>query len=58
LIQEYFFAFKNNNECISSKKHEFLKEACFFFKNESDYAEEGHLQSCAGLISRALDKER
>ena len=40
------------------KKQEFLKEACFFFKNASLYVEEGDLKSCAGLILQALEKER
>ena len=43
---------------VQVKKQVFLKEACFFFKNSSVYAEEGDLQSCAGLILKALDKER
>nr|WP_225866307.1 hypothetical protein [Prochlorococcus marinus] len=43
---------------VQVKKQAFLKEACFFFKNASVYAEEGDLQSCAGLILKALDKER
>ena len=43
---------------VQVKKQAFLKEARFFFKNASVYAEEGDLQSCAGLILRALDKER
>ena len=34
------------------------KQACFFFKNASVYAEEGNLQLCDGLILKALDKER
>ena len=34
-----------------------FKEACFF-KNASLYADVGDLQSCAGLILKALDKER
>ena len=53
-----FCAYKNNNEYSLSKKQSFLKEACFFFKNASVYAEEGDLQSCSGLILKALDKER
>ena len=43
---------------VQVEKQEFLKEAFFFFKNASIYAEEGDLQSCAGLILKALDKER
>ena len=43
---------------VQVKKHAFLKEACFFFKNASVYAEEGDLQLCAGLILKALDHER
>ena len=40
------------------KKQAFLKEAVYFFKNASEYADEGDLQSCAGLILKALEKER
>ena len=40
------------------KKQAFLKEAGYFFQNASDHADEGDLQSCAGLILKALDKER
>ena len=40
------------------KKQAFLKEAGYFFKNASEHADEGDLQSCAGLILKALDKER
>ena len=43
---------------VQVKKQAFLKEACFFFKNASVYAEEGDLQSCASLILKALDKKR
>ena len=43
---------------IKVKKLAFLKEASYFFKNASFYADEGDLQSCAGLILKALDKER
>ena len=43
---------------VQVKKQVFLKEAFFLFKNASVYAEEGDLQSCAGLILKALDKER
>ena len=41
---------------VQVKKQAFLKEACFFFKNASVSAEEGDLQSCAGLILKALGK--
>ncbi len=43
---------------IQLKKQAFLKEACYFFKNASEHANEGNLQSCAGLILKALDQER
>ena len=43
---------------IQLKKQAFLKEACYFFKNASDHADLGDLQSSAGLILKALDKER
>tara|TARA_B100000214_G_scaffold323550_1_gene260057 strand:- start:156 stop:344 length:189 start_codon:yes stop_codon:yes gene_type:complete len=43
---------------VKIKKQAFLKEACCFFKNASAYADEGDLQSCAGLILKALDQER
>ena len=43
---------------IQVKKQAFLKEACCFFQNASDQAEVGDLQSSAGLILKALDKER
>ena len=43
---------------IKVKKQAFLKEAVSFFKNASEHADEGNLQSCAGLILKALDKER
>ena len=43
---------------VQVKKQAFLKEAVYFFKNASEYADEGDLQSCAGLIFKALDKER
>ena len=43
---------------LQVKKQAFLKEACFFFKNASIYAEKGDLQSSADLILKALDKER
>ena len=42
---------------VQVKKQAFLNEAVSFFKNASQYAEEGNLQSCAGLILKALDKE-
>ncbi len=40
------------------KKQAFLKEAGYFFRNASEHADEGDLHSCAGLILKALDKER
>ena len=43
---------------IKIKKLAFLKEASYFFKNASLHADEGDLQSCAGFILKALDKER
>ncbi len=43
---------------INVKKQKFLKEAGYFFKNASQHADEGDLRSCAGLILKALDKER
>tara|TARA_B100000579_G_scaffold120154_1_gene96717 strand:- start:333 stop:521 length:189 start_codon:yes stop_codon:yes gene_type:complete len=43
---------------IQIKKQAFLKEAAYFFKNASVHAEEGDLQSCAGFILKALEKER
>tara|TARA_Y100001968_G_scaffold78877_1_gene70156 strand:+ start:385 stop:573 length:189 start_codon:yes stop_codon:yes gene_type:complete len=43
---------------IQVKKKAFLKEAGYFFKNASEQAHEGDLQTCAGLILKALDKER
>ncbi len=43
---------------VKIKKQAFLKEACFFFKSASLHANEGDLQSCAGFILKALDKER
>ena len=43
---------------IQVKKQAFLKEAGYFFKIASVQADEGDLQSSAGLILKALDKER
>ena len=43
---------------VQVKKQAFLKEASYFFKNASVHAHEGNLQTCAGLILKALDKER
>ena len=43
---------------VQVKKQAFLKEAGYFFKNASVHAHEGNLQICAGLILKALDKER
>ena len=43
---------------LQVKRQEFLKEAGYFFKNASEHADEGDLQTSAGLILKALDKER
>ena len=43
---------------VQLKKQAFLKEAGNFFKNALEHANQGDLQSCAGLILKALDKER
>ncbi len=43
---------------VQVKKQALLTEVYFFFKKASVYADEGDLQSCAGLILRALDKQR
>ena len=43
---------------VQVKKQAYLKEAVYFLKNASVHATEGDLQSCAGLILKALDKER
>ena len=43
---------------VQVKKQAFLKEAGYLFKNASDHADVGDLQTCAGLILKALDKER
>jgi len=43
---------------VQIKKQAFLKEAGYFFKNASVHADEGDLQLSAGLILKALDKER
>tara|TARA_Y100001968_G_C18806950_1_gene458276 strand:+ start:310 stop:498 length:189 start_codon:yes stop_codon:yes gene_type:complete len=43
---------------VQVKKEAFLKEAGCFFNNASDQAQQGDLQSSAGLILKALDKER
>ena len=43
---------------IQVKKQTFLKQAGYFFQNASEHADKGNLQSCAGLILKALDKER
>ncbi len=45
-------------DAIQVKKQAFLKEAGYFFQNASVQADEGDLQSSAGLILKALDKER
>ena len=43
---------------VQVKKQAFLKEAGCFFKNASFHADEGDLQTSAGLILKALDQER
>ena len=43
---------------VQVKKQAFLKEAGSFFKNASMHADEGDLQPSAGLILKALYKER
>ena len=43
---------------VQVKRQAFLKEAGYFFKNASVYADEGNLQSCACFILKALEKER
>ena len=43
---------------VQVKKQAFLKEAGYFFKNALEHADEGDLQSSAGLILKALEKER
>ncbi len=43
---------------VQIKKQAFLKEAGCFFQNASEHAKEGDLQTCAGWILKALDKER
>ena len=43
---------------IQVKKQAFLKEAGYFFKNALVQANEGDLQTSAGLILKALDQER
>ena len=49
---------KFNNEWSKSKKTRIFKRSWLFFQNASEHADEGDLQSCAGLILKALDKER
>ena len=43
---------------VQVKKQAFLKEAGYFFKHASVHADEGNLQTSAGLILKALDQER
>tara|TARA_B100000579_G_C22705014_1_gene791644 strand:- start:600 stop:788 length:189 start_codon:yes stop_codon:yes gene_type:complete len=43
---------------VQVKKQAFLNEAGCFLKNASEHADEGNLQLCAGLILKALHKER
>ena len=43
---------------VQIKKQAFLKQASYFFRNASEHADVGDLQTCAGLILKALDKER
>ena len=43
---------------VQIKKQAFLKVAGYFFKDASLHANEGDLQTSAGLILKALDQER
>ena len=43
---------------VQVKKQAFLKEAGYFFKNALAHANDGDLQTSAGLILKALDQER
>ncbi len=43
---------------VQVEKQAFLKEAGYFFKNASEHAYEGDLQTSACLILKALDQER
>ena len=43
---------------LQVKKQAFLKEAGYFFKHASVHADEGNLQTSAGLILKALAQER
>ena len=58
VTQENFVLNNLIMNAVQLKKQAFLKEAGYFFKNASVHADEGDLQSCAGLILKALDKER
>ena len=58
ILAKYFVFTNLIMNALQLKKHAFLKEAGYFFKNASVLAGEGDLQSCAGLILKALDKER
>ena len=43
---------------IQVKRQKFLNEAIIFFENASVHADEGDIQTSAGLILKALDQER
>ncbi len=43
---------------IQVKRQKFLNEAVSHFKNASVRADEGDIQTSAGLILKALDQER
>ncbi len=43
---------------IQVKRQKFLNEAVSCFKNASVHADEGDIQTSAGLILKALDQER
>ena len=55
----YYVVFSNSiMNTVQVKRERFLKQAGYYFKNASFHAYEGDLQTCAGLILKALDKER
>ena len=58
MISTFFVIKKLIINAVQVKKQAFLKEAGYFFENASAHADEGNLQSSAGLILKALDKER
>ena len=43
---------------IQVKRQQFLNEAVSCFENASFHADEGDIQTSAGLILKALDQER